>query len=63
MLFFSWNLYCAQKELYSVKLEWMFQITVHTADQDDDAQDDESHGLHAGQAFCFFVPFHSRLSL
>jgi hypothetical protein len=28
---------------------------LRTADQDDDAQDDESHGLHAGQRFCFFV--------
>ncbi len=33
----------------------MFQITVRTADQDDDAQDDESYGLNAGQPFCFFV--------
>jgi hypothetical protein len=43
------TIYCAQKELYSVKLELFLQITVYTADQDDDAQDDESYGLHAGQ--------------
>jgi len=51
-------------ELYSVKLDWILQITVHTADQDDDAQDDESHGLHAGQPHfvSLSVPFHSRLS-
>ncbi len=47
-----------KRKLYTVhfKIRVNFlQITVHTADQDDDAQDDESHGLHAGQPFCFFA--------